>query len=100
MISDEQKELAHLYPKLSNIGFDMLDMCRRNGVCDSEKGRELLQKIESYFKGQELDDKELQANVQAWYEGTFCPGFFMNDNNSEFANYLKSLITARVIHND
>lgn len=98
--SDEQKEIAHRYPKLSMFGFDMLEMCRRNGVYNSDKGRALLEKIEGYFNGQELDDKELQSNVQAWYEGTFCPGYYMNDNNCEFANYLKQLISARVLVTD
>ena len=97
MYSDEQKELAHQYPKISQFGLNMLEVCRQNGVYSSEKGRELLEKIESYFNGQELEDKELQYNVQAWYEGTFCPGYFVNDNDSEFANYLKRLISNKIL---
>lgn len=100
MYSDEQKELAHQYPKLSKFGIYMLEVCRQNGVYSSEKGRELLKKIESYLNGQELDDKELQNNVQAWYEGTFCPGYFVNDNDSEFANYLKRLISNKILVTD
>ena len=52
MYSDEQKELAHQYPKIGQFGLNMLEVCRQNGVSSSEKGRELLEKIESYFNGQ------------------------------------------------
>lgn len=94
--TDEQRELAHAYPSLGHFGFDMLNVCRTNGVYSSEEGKKLLQKLEDYFNGIEIDDKELADNAQKWYEGNFCPGYYMNDNNSEFAAYLKSKISAKI----
>ena len=98
--SDEQKEMTSRYPKLGMFGFDMLKRCMNNGVYQDERGKVILQQIENYFNGQEIEDKELAENTQRWYEGNFCPGFYMNDNNCEFADYLKSLISARVISRD
>ena len=98
--SDEQKEMASRYPKLGMFGFDMLNRCMNNGVYQDERGKAILQQIENYFNGQEIEDKELAENAQKWYEGNFCPGFYMNDNDCEFADYLKSRISARVISRD
>lgn len=98
--SDKQKELASRYPKLGMFGFDMLNRCMNNGVYQDEKGKALLQQLENYFNGQEIEDKELANNAQQWYEGNFCPGFYMNDNDCEFADYLKSLISVKVINRD
>lgn len=94
--SDEQRAMAHAYPKLSNFGFDMLNNCRLNGVYMSEDGKRLLQKVEDYFNGIDIEDKELKDAAQSWYEGTFCPGYYMNDNDSEFAAFLKSKISMKV----
>lgn len=93
--SEEQKELSHLYPRLGRFGFDLLVECKNIGLCSTENGKNLLQKVEDYFNNIELEDKELANSIQSWYEGTFCPGYYMNDNNSEFALYLKSRISAK-----
>lgn len=94
--NDEQRELAHAYPSLGHFGFDMLNICRSNGVYSSEDGKKLLQKLEDYFNGIDIDDKELKDAAQSWYEGTFSPGYYMNDNDSEFAAYLKSRISMKI----
>ncbi len=31
---------------------------------------------------------ELEDNIKAWYNGTFCNGFHESDNDVAFANYL------------
>ncbi|MBQ8218419.1 MAG: hypothetical protein IJZ79_01380 [Bacilli bacterium] len=94
--SEEQKELAHTYPKLGRFGFDMLNSCRLNGVYSNEDGKKLLQKLEDYFNNIDINDRELSEAAQAWYEGVYCPGYYMNDNDSEFAAYLKSRISMKV----
>lgn len=91
-----QIEMANAYPKLGKFGFDMLNYCRLNGVYFNEDGKQLLQKIENYFNNIDIDDKELADAAQRWYEGIFCPGYYMNDNNSEFAAYLKSRISMKI----
>lgn len=91
----DNKEFS-IYPKLSSIAEDLLKMCKSNGVYDNELGKNVLQKLEDHFNGIEIDDKDLADAASAWYEGTFCPGFYMNDNDSEFADYLKSKISMKV----
>ena len=98
--TDEQKELSHRYPKLGMFGFDMLQMCQELGVFSTDRGKAVIQKVEDYFNGIDIEDKELADSAQRWYEGTFCPGYYMNDNNSEFAQYLKSLTKERFISRD
>ena len=94
--TDEQKELAHRYPNLGMFGFDLLDACRGNGLYSNENGKSLLQQIENYFSGINIEDKELASAAQAWYEGVFSNGYYMNDNNSLFADYLKSRISIKM----
>jgi hypothetical protein len=96
MNSTEHDDLVYIYPKLSKIGYDMLYICKQIGVYSSEDGKKLLQKIEDYFNGQDIEDKELASNAQRWYEGTFSKGYYMNDNDSTFAEYLKSKTVMRI----
>lgn len=99
MYSEEDRALANKYPRLGTFGFDLLSHCQQNGVVSSDKGQVILQKIEDYFNGKDIDDKELAENTQKWYEGKYCPGYYMNDNNAEFAAYLKRKISEQFILN-
>lgn len=92
LYSDEQKELAHKYPRLGMFGFDFLNHCREQGILSKEKGQEIIQTIEDYFNGKTIEDKELQEKTILWYEGNFCPGYYQDDNTIEFAFYIKELV--------
>lgn len=91
--SDEDKAIHHKYPTLSVFGGDLIDCCQDIGVFSSEEGSQLIKTIEDYFNGKELEDKELLEKTLLWYDGQFCPGHYMDNNNREFAEYLKSKIS-------
>jgi hypothetical protein len=91
--SDEDKAIHHKYPTLSVFGGDLIDCCQDIGVFSSEEGCQLIKTIEDYFNGKELEDKELLEKTLLWYDGQFCPGHYMDNNNREFAEYLKSKIS-------
>ena len=90
--TEEQKMMARTWPRLGMFGFDLLERCRSAGVLSSETGRSLIDQIESYFQsGETIDDPELQDKTIAWYEGQLVPGYYMTENDREFALYLKQL---------
>jgi len=91
-----EEQLKTLYPNLSKFGLNMLHCCDLNGLLNDEKGKQLLNKVEDYFNNIESDDEELNKAIKQWYDGVFCQGFFMNDNDSEFAKYLKSKISMKI----
>lgn len=91
--SDEDKAIHHKYPTLSVFGGDLIDCCQDIGVFSFEEGCQLIKTIEDHFNGKELEDKELLEKTLLWYDGQFCPGHYMDNNNREFAEYLKSKIS-------
>lgn len=91
--SDEDKAIHHKYPTLNVFGGDLIDCCHDIGVFSSEEGCQLIKTIEDYFNGKELEDKEFLEKTLLWYDGQFCPGHYMDNNNREFAEYLKSKIS-------
>ena len=88
--SDEDKAIHHKYKTISIFGGDLINCCQNIGVFSSEEGCQLIQTIEDYFNGKEMEDKELLEKTLLWYDGQFCPGHYMDNNNREFADYLKS----------
>ena len=93
--SNQEKELSHQYKKLGRFGFDLLLCCRDIGILSSDKGKELIQVIEDHFSGQLIQTKELADNVNKWYNGEYSGGCNMRNNDLEFAQYLKHLITSQ-----
>ena len=91
--SDEDKAIHHKYPTLGVFGGDLIDCCQDIGIFSSEEGCQLIKTIEDYFNSKELEDKELLEKTLLWYDGQFCPGHYMDNNNREFAEYLKSKIS-------
>lgn len=90
--SKEDKAIHHKYPTLSMFGGDLVNDCQDIGVFSSEEGCKIVQAIEDYFDGKEIKDKEFLEKTMLWYDGQLCPGHYMNNNNKEFAEYLKSKI--------
>lgn len=86
--SEEDIALSLKYPHLGRFGFDMLNCCRQIGVLSSKEGENLIQQVENSFNG-EIEDLDLYQKTQLWYTGEFCPGYYMDGNNTEFAQYLK-----------
>lgn len=87
--SDEEKAVHHKYPTVSMFGAALIDACNRNGLFSTEDGQQLFGQIEDYFNGKDIEDKELLDNTVAWYNGEFCPGYYMGGNTKAFAEYLK-----------
>ena len=96
--SDEQKELAHKYPNLGIFGFDFLMNCRKLGVFKVELGHQIVQLIEDIFSNGSIDDKELYDVTIKWYKGELVDGYYMEENDLEFAKYVKSKI--KLLEND
>ena len=94
-MSQEQFDFT-CYPNLNKSSSDLLEICYQIGLFSTNEGRAIVQKVEDYFAGKEIVDKQLSESIKAWYNGTFSPGYYMNDNNAEFARYLKSKISIRV----
>lgn len=92
LFSEEDIELAHTYAQLGLWGFDFLRSCKRNGVLADEYGQQIIQSIEDYFNGAELENKELREKVDLWYNGELEPGYDLSDNNWALADYIRSLI--------
>lgn len=90
--SDEDRTIHHEYPALSMFGGDLINCCQYIGVFSSEEGCQIVQTIEDYFNSKEMEDKELLEKTLLWYDGQFCSGHYMDNNNREFAEYLKSKI--------
>ena len=87
--SEKSITINNKYPVVSMFGGSLIDICLEIGVFSTEKGCQLFQQIEDYFKGKEIEDKELLDKTIAWYEGKLCPGYYMDANNGAFAEYLK-----------
>ncbi|MEE3344394.1 MAG: hypothetical protein VZS44_09910 [Bacilli bacterium] len=96
LFSEEDIELAHTYAQLGLWGFDFLRSCKRNGVLADEYGQQIIQSIEDYFNGAELENKELREKVDLWYNGELEPGYDLSDNNWALADYIRSLIKGEV----
>lgn len=92
LYSDEQKELAHKYPNLGIFGFDFLMDCRKLGVFKVELGHQIVQLIEDIFSNGSIDDKELYDVTMKWYKGELANAYYMEENNLEFAKYVKDRI--------
>jgi len=86
----EEIALSHKYTQLGMFGFDLLLMCKENGTLSSEKGKQLIEQIDNYFKGIEIEDTDLKEKTELWYNGQLVPGYYLEHNNMEFADYLKS----------
>ena len=91
--SDELKVLVVKYPRLGRFGLDLLNLCLLNSVYENEQGKALLQKIEDYFENKPMSIDDFILNVKKWYDGKFCSGFYMDNNNIEFMEYLKKQIS-------
>lgn len=89
-------EIEKQYPKTSEFGIDMLQMCVNNGVYASSKGQYLLQQVENFFNGESLTDKALENHIKAWHNGTLSLGYYVNGNDAVFADYLKSRISVKI----
>ena len=94
--SDEEKAIHHKYPTVSMFGAALIDTCNRNGLFSTEEGQQLFSQIEDYFNGKEIKDKELLNNTIDWYNGEFCPGYYMDGNNDAFYHYLKSKLDEKI----
>ena len=90
--SDEDKAIHHKYKTISTFGGDLVKLCQYNGLFSSDEGCQLFQQLEDHFNGKEIEDKELLHTLLDWYEGRLCPGYAMDGNNEEFADYLKSKV--------
>lgn len=88
----ESIETNNKYKTVGMFGGDLIDACLKLGLFNTEEGCQLFQQIEDYFNGKEIEDKELLDKTIAWYEGNLSPGYYMDDNNNAFAEYLKSRI--------
>lgn len=92
LYSEADIALAHTYNQLGLWGFDFLRECVRIGVLSNEKGQQIIQSIEDYYNGADLDNKELREKVDLWYEGQLEPGYDLYNNNLELANYIKTIL--------
>lgn len=90
--SDEDKAIHNKYKTISMFDGDLVKLCQYNGLFSSDEGCQLFQQLEDHFNGKEIEDKELLHILLDWYEGRLCPGYTMDGNNEEFAEYLKSKI--------
>ena len=86
--NDEQREMTHKYNRLGMFGFGFLELCRENGLLN--KAEEIIQQIEDYFNGADID-KNIAETAQKWYEGNLEPGYYMEDNNIAFYEFVKRL---------
>ena len=86
---EEDIALSRKYPNVGLFGFDMLRLCK--DILSTEQGQELMNKVESCFSGS-CDDRKLYEKTMAWYEGQLEPGYYMENNNIAFADYLRSRI--------
>jgi hypothetical protein len=82
MYTEEEKTWIVKFPKLGAFGFNFLKQCRQLGVFH------LVHIVEDYFNGVEVD-KDLAETAQKWYEGQLESGYFMEQNDIAFAEYLK-----------
>lgn len=91
--SDDQKAIGRKYPRLGRFGFDFLMECKRLGIFSNQIGYDLVQHVENYFNGINIDDKELEEKIQLWYDGQLESGYYMEPNNEALAHYLKLRLT-------
>ena len=89
LYSEEDIALSRKYPNVGLFGFDMLRLCK--DILSTEQGQELMNKVESCFSGS-CDDRKLYEKTMAWYDGQLEPGYYMENNNIAFADYLRSRI--------
>ena len=87
--NDEQIAISKTYARIGRFGFDMLMKCRNIGMFSSDEGKATIQSVEDYFNGKELKDKEFANKIELWYNGEFSPGYYMENNDEEFAEFLK-----------
>lgn len=86
--TEEQREMSHRCTRLGMFGFDFLVCCKEDGILNSDTGKELIQQIEDYFNGAEIE-KELAETTQKWYEGQLEPGYHMYRNDEAFVEYIR-----------
>ena len=96
MYSDEEKEIAHKYYNLGICGFDVLMDCKRLGVFKSEKGQQLMQQIEDIIANNTSEDRELEEITKKWFNGQLEPGYYMDDNNEAFVQYIKNKLDKEI----
>ena len=97
MYNDEEKSIKHTYYNISRVGMNLLIICKNLGITSNDRGKKILNEVDTYLGGTAINNKELANNTQKWYEGVFCPGYYMNDNDSEFAYYLKKLMNSHEV---
>ena len=85
------------YPNIDSTNKEFLDTCKLLGVFDSKVGEILVAQVDQYLGGETLNDIEFESAIDAWRTNQFCYGYFVNTNDTEFANYLKNKIACRIV---
>ena len=95
--SDELIELAPKYPLLSLCGPSIFIKLVEEHLINHP----IIQQIEDILEIKEVkEDKELYDTTVAWYNGKLVPGYYMDDNNNMFYDYIKERISKDDLQND
>ena len=83
------------YPNIDSVSIDFLGICKSLGLLDSLVGKSIISQVNDYLGGASLRDRDLESAIESWKNNQFCYGYFVNTNDTEFANYLKHRLSAR-----
>ena len=80
-LTSEKELMAYkMFPHLKLVGLDIIAMCAKNGILDTEDGLAIVGRIEDILNGKE-DDSDFAEKVRSWYDGELQPGYYMTENN-------------------
>lgn len=95
--SEEIINLAPKYPLLSLCGPSIFIKLVEEHLINHP----IVQQIENILEIKDVkEDKELYDTTVAWYNGKLASGYYMDDNNDMFYNYIKERISKDDLQND
>lgn len=82
--SQETIDYSHKFPMLSLCGPDVFCKLVEKHVMNEE----IVQQIEDILNNRECDNKELVDVTMSWFKGELSPGYYMENNNAKFLEYI------------